>query len=244
MTRLPTPRWTPHGSADLGASAALFPLVGVLVGGAAAGIVWVLRSLLQFPATVGAIGAVATSILLTGFLHEDGLADVCDGVGGATAEKRREIMRDSRIGAFGATGLAVVVGSELSLLGSMSVERAILALISAHALGRFASVFLIRIGRQASGDASLAEPYLEGVDNRVLAVSALTALSVLILSSTPLWGLGMAVASIVVVVGSNGLFRRMFGGITGDCLGAVIKVVQIMTLCALAHPNFPTPFWR
>lgn len=244
LTRLPTPSWTPHSPADLGASAAFFPAVGALVGGFAAAVVWLLRSPLGFPPPVGAVAGIGVAVVITGFLHEDGFADVCDAFGGPTPEKRREIMRDSRIGAFGATGLAWLVGTELVLLASMPLERVAAALICAHTLGRFSSVLLIRIANRTTSAMSISTPYLDGVGNSVVAVSALTTFGVLSVSTNLIWAFGLGVLAVCVTMLARTTFNRLLGGVSGDCLGAANKVVQMLTLCTAAHPRFAAPFWR
>ena len=243
LTRIPTPAWTPSGPTDVGASAAFFPLVGLLVGGLASVALWVVRSLLDFPPMVGSLVCVGVAVVITGFLHEDGFADLCDALGGSSPQRRREIMRDSRVGAFGATGLVIVVGSELALLASLSVAGAVSALLCAHMTGRFASVLLLRVAKAPSDPSSVAKPYLEGVDNRMVFFATITEVAVLLVLSNVAWTSGILLGTVVAVVAAKRLFNRWLGGVSGDCLGALTKAIQLLVLCLAVHPKFPLPPW-
>ncbi|MEE3101345.1 MAG: adenosylcobinamide-GDP ribazoletransferase, partial [Pseudomonadota bacterium] len=109
LTRIPIPAWVGHAPDMLARAARWYPVVGALVG-LAAGAVYAGAATLGLAPLAGAALALAVSIALTGALHEDGLADTLDGLGGgATRERALEIMRDSRIGAYGAVGLGVAL---------------------------------------------------------------------------------------------------------------------------------------
>src|SRR3979490_251642 len=111
LTRLPTPAWESFQPSWLTQSARYFPLVGVLVGAINVGTWWILGHWLPAAVTVGLM--LAVSLLVTGAFHEDGFADVCDGFGGGTTQDRiLAIMKDSRIGAYGATCICVLLGLE------------------------------------------------------------------------------------------------------------------------------------
>jgi adenosylcobinamide-GDP ribazoletransferase len=243
LTRIPTPRWTPFAPSDLAASAAFFPLVGVVVGALSATAVWLLH-LGEFPPIVGAVAGVAIAIGVTGFFHEDAFADVCDAFGGYTPQRRREIMRDSRVGSFGATGVALMIVAEVGLLASMDVQRSVVALLCAHTVGRFASVLLTAWGTYVTDAESLAKPYADGITPAVLGFAAATTTLVVLFATNGWWVGGFALASIGLALLARSFFRNWLGGVTGDCLGAVNKVAQILTLCAAVHPRFPDPFWR
>jgi adenosylcobinamide-GDP ribazoletransferase len=244
LTRVPTPSWTPYAASDLAGSAAFFPLVGVLVASVSAALLWMLRSVLDFPPIVGAVAAVAVAVGITGFFHEDAFADVCDAFGGYTPQRRREIMRDSRVGSFGATGIGLMIAGEIGLLSGMSVSRAALALLCAHTVGRFASVLLTAWGTYVTDAESLAKPYAEGSTNGVLVFAAVSTFAVVVLATNVVWAAGFGIASIVLALAARRFFRGWLGGVTGDCLGAVNKVAQLFTLCAATHPRFPVPFWQ
>lgn len=238
LTRLPVPKTTPHAPADLAASAAFFPLVGVLVGSIAAGLLWVVRSVADFPPVVGALVAVSVAVTLTGFFHEDAFADVCDAFGGYTPERRREIMRDSRVGSFGATGIGIVMFGELALLSSLSVPAAVSAIICAHTVGRWASVLLTAAARYVSDPESLAKPYAEGISLSVVGFATLTASAVTVVATNLWWTVGLGIVTVALVASARWFFARWLGGITGDCLGAINKLMQVLVLCAATHPRF------
>ncbi|HZP83894.1 MAG TPA: adenosylcobinamide-GDP ribazoletransferase, partial [Chthonomonadaceae bacterium] len=114
LTRIPCPPWVDHAPDSLARSAVYFPVVGVLVGGLGA-LAYRLVACGYSPA-LAALAGLATTVLVTGAFHEDAFADVCDGFGGWTPERRREIMRDSRVGSFGVVGLALLLGMKVALL--------------------------------------------------------------------------------------------------------------------------------
>lgn len=115
LTRLPVPSAAEYQPVWLARSARYFPLVGVLVGFINAGVWWLCSHWLPKGVSVGLM--LAVSLLATGAFHEDGFADVCDGFGGGTtADRTLAIMKDSRIGAYGAIGIAVLLGLKWTAL--------------------------------------------------------------------------------------------------------------------------------
>ena len=104
LTRVPVPRVAAESEMEMGKATAFFPLVGVLVGAAAALVFWLLQKIVPVPTAV--LGAIIFTVIVTNAFHEDGLADTFDGFGGGwTRERVLEIMRDSRIGTYGGVAL-------------------------------------------------------------------------------------------------------------------------------------------
>ena len=121
LTRLPVPTGLRQVGGRLARSARYFPLVGVLVGALVA-LAFVIAHALS-TALVAAGVAIAVSLLVTGALHEDGLADTCDGLGGGTSRAHAlEIMRDSRIGTYGSAGLIISIALELRLPETRGID--------------------------------------------------------------------------------------------------------------------------
>src|SRR5580704_12648928 len=142
LTRLPTPAWADFQTNWLPQSARYFPLVGVLVGGINVGVWWLLGHWLPAAVTVGLM--LAVSLLVTGALHEDGFADTCDGFGGgATPDRVLSIMKDSRIGAYGAIGVSLMLGLKWTALAALPLALFPLVVIAAHAMSRWCAVGLI-----------------------------------------------------------------------------------------------------
>ena len=142
--------WVGFSPAMLRASAAHFPGVGWVVGGLTAGVFWVLLALLPAgPAAlwVAAVLSTVFSVMLTGAFHEDGLADLADGLGGsAQRERALDIMKDSRIGSYGALALVLAGATKLGLLALIaqhSVALAGAALFGAHVLSRLLPLWTV-----------------------------------------------------------------------------------------------------
>jgi adenosylcobinamide-GDP ribazoletransferase len=138
FTRLPIPRWVGYAPDWLQPATRYFPAVGIVVGLVTAGAYAL--SHYFWPQPVAVLIATAAGIYLTGALHEDGFADTCDGFGGGyTAERVIEIMKDSRIGAYGAIGIGLLLALKCVVLASLPGWSVIVALLAAHPLSRLAS---------------------------------------------------------------------------------------------------------
>jgi len=231
LTRLPPPDWVAYEPGGLARSARYFPLVGLVVGSLAA-LVWLIFAPV-LPAPMAAGLALAVLILATGALHEDGFADCCDGLGGgANRDKALEIMRDSRIGAYGAIGLVMVIGFRWTGLSTFDATEGALALILAPVLARGAMVVLLTFGDYARIDGA-ARDVKEGVTKPELAV-ALTICALVAIIAAGLIGL----LALVLVLAASALWlawlTHRLGGFTGDGLGAIEQIAQIVTLLCLA----------
>ena len=180
---------------------------------------------------------------MTGAFHEDGLADVADGLGGAADRTRAlEIMKDSRIGAFGAIALVLALGAKLALLATLAVQGAMAAataLLGAHVLSRLAPLFLIRwlpyVG--AEGAASKAKPLADAIGGGALGVGVLYAVpaaALLLLAHGVVQGIASLVACALGALYMARLLRRRLQGFTGDGLGATQQVCELAIYLALA----------
>ncbi|MEX0868933.1 MAG: adenosylcobinamide-GDP ribazoletransferase, partial [Nitriliruptoraceae bacterium] len=148
LTRVPVGS---HAAADPGGSAAWFPAVGLFVAGA--GILAYAVSVPWFGTSVAAILAVATTVMVTGAFHEDGLADFADGVwGGDTPARRLEIMRDSRLGTYGTVALVGELALRVALLSALDTGGFVQALVVAETAGRLAPLVVARVAPPARGD--------------------------------------------------------------------------------------------
>ena len=142
FTRLPIPGWVGFETAWLQHASRYFPLVGVVVAAIAAIVYY--AAALVLPAPVAAVLSTAASIYITGAFHEDGFADTCDGLGGGmTKERALEIMKDSRVGAYGAIGIVCMLATKLTALALLPPRVALAALFIAHPFSRLASTALI-----------------------------------------------------------------------------------------------------
>jgi adenosylcobinamide-GDP ribazoletransferase len=229
LTRLPCPSDTPYAPKDLAASIGWFSLVGVPVGVVVGLIAAGLRSAVT--PTFAAVIAVALGAAATGAFHEDGFADTCDAFGGYTPERRRDIMRDSRIGTFGGLGLIALFLAKVSALSEVVARlpwwRTLLVAVCAHTVSRAATVLAIKLIPPVNDPTSKTNSY------RVSFMRLLCALSV---PAVPLsvyvfrWDAAMLWGAIIVVMElASPFFRRFSDGISGDGLGAVNQVVEVLT---------------
>ena len=238
FTRLPIPGWVGFDPAWLNQASRYFPLVGVVVAVITAATYALAAWLL--PAPVAVILATAAGIYATGAFHEDGFADMCDGFGGGmTPERVLEIMKDSRIGAYGAIGTICMLGLKLTTLAMLPPLAAIGALLVAHPLSRLMATSLIwRLDyARAEGKAKPLAQKMSSTEFLIAATTAvIPALAVIALRWLPAAALlaGVVTAAIATFWLARKFVRRI-GGYTGDCLGAVQQVSEVMFyLCALA----------
>lgn len=244
FTRLPVPPPDPAETFDIGTMAPALPLVGAIIGLIGA-FVLLLGLALNLGGLIAGSLAVAAMIVATGGLHEDGLADAADSLGGYDAQRRLEIMKDSRIGSFGVLalvlGLLLRVGT-LEALSDASPWPAAAGLIAAAAASRLAGLWLLHAlpPARASGlSASAGRP-----DGRALllagaaAILMSAALVIPSLGTIPL--IGALLAASLATYGVQSLAMRLYGGQTGDVAGAAISLAEIAFLLALTI--FAPPF--
>jgi len=142
FTRLPVPAWVGHSQEALDRAARYFPLVGILVG-ALGGLTFLLAAL-ALPVSIALLFSMAATLLVTGAFHEDGLSDAVDGFGGGwTKPQVLAIMKDSRIGSYGALAVALMLLAKFNALYELPDEWIAPALVAAHAASRFCSTALI-----------------------------------------------------------------------------------------------------
>lgn len=224
MTRVPI-RSERLDPARLSRAAAWFPAVGLLVGGAA-----VLAYMFVVPhlaRTLAALIAVFVMVMITGGLHEDALADCADAFGGGwTREDKLRIMKDSRIGSFGAVAMILSLTSRVLLLAMMPAGAVVGYLISAQVLARWTPLplgALLKPAREHEGQGRR----LAGATSWLtvaLGTAIAIALTILILRASA-W---QPILTVAIVTGASGLYyKRRLGGITGDCMGATIQLSEI-----------------
>lgn len=236
--------WVGFSPAMLRASAAHFPGVGWLVGAVGGGVFLAAQAGLSgvAGAAVAALLSTAATVWMTGAFHEDGLADVADGLGGAADRARAlEIMKDSRIGAFGAIALVLALSLKIALLAVLAGQGAMsaaTALLGAHVLSRLAPLFLIRwLPYVGDEGASKAKPLADAIGGDALLVGVLYALpaaALLLLAHPPLQGVASLLACLLGALYMAALLRRRLQGFTGDGLGATQQVCELAIYLALA----------
>jgi adenosylcobinamide-GDP ribazoletransferase len=242
LTRCPVPSWVGHDPSWLNQCVRWFPLVGLLIGMVGAAVL-AAASLLWSPWVAAAL-AVASTVWLTGAFHEDGLADTMDALGGAVSRERAlEIMKDSRIGTYGAVALVLSLVLRVlllaGLLASSGVWPAALALVGVHTLARAAPVAVMASLPYAGDmDHAKAKPLATGVG----ASSAVWAVVLGLLLAgglafsdgrVPAWGMAVTAAALTAAVARRWIRHRIHG-YTGDTLGAIEQFCEWTAWLALA----------
>lgn len=234
LTRLPL-RKVAYDPNALSRSAAFFPVVGVAIG--ILGSIFYLWLVRHVPPTVAALSTVALFVLATGGLHEDGLADVADAFGGGWNRGQvLTILKDSRIGTFGALALVISVGMRVLLLANLPVDRFAAYVISGHVLCRWTSLplgYALPSARESSGQGARIARQISTTSFAI--GSVLTGIVVTYLLR---WSVWRPVACTLVVTIASGLYYwRRLGGVTGDCFGATNQLTEIAVyLCGVWHP--------
>ncbi|PZF77862.1 adenosylcobinamide-GDP ribazoletransferase [Aestuariivirga litoralis] len=225
LTRMPVPFVRTVDPPPLKDSMYMFPVVGAVVG-AIAGLALVLADLARLPELFCGLFALAIAAMITGAFHEDGLADVADGFGGGnTREERLEIMKDSRIGAFGTLTLIITILARASLLGALLVLKpgAIILLVAgAAAFSRALMVDLLWATRpaRANGLSAMAGQPTRNTTLLALGIGGLFAGVGGSLVLTPEAGVLALVAGGLALAMVRGLAMKKIGGQTGDVCGA------------------------
>ncbi|MBV8278523.1 MAG: adenosylcobinamide-GDP ribazoletransferase [Verrucomicrobia bacterium] len=233
LTRLPVGRFLEFREEQVASSTIYFPIVGALIG-LAGGLALLTSAAL--PSFVAVLISMLITVCLTGGLHEDGLADSADGlIGGQNPQRRLEIMRDSRIGAYGALALWFSLTAKLTLVQSLlavNLVTAISASVIAHCLGRAATVALLTCLPYARIEHSKSSDFGNNVTFRQLALVLIFAI-VLSLFLLRLEGVFCLTAALAVTFVCGLYFKDKIGGITGDCLGAANQLVELSAYLSL-----------
>jgi len=233
LTVLPLPRSAVSG--DLGRAAGWFPIVGVILGGALAAAA--IGADVVTPPAVAAVLVVALWAGLTGGVHLDGLGDALDGLGGGwDRDEALAIMRDAGVGAYGVTGIALVLALKLAALLSLPDDLLWRALILAPVLGRLAPLLLARFCPPARTEgAGHAFALTVGTSGLVMAAAVAALVS---FGLVGVWGTLLLATATAGAGAFAAYLRRRLGGLTGDCLGALVEVTEaamLVLLCALAY---------
>jgi adenosylcobinamide-GDP ribazoletransferase len=234
LTRIPCGTAGGH-DAGLRWASAWFPVVGFLLGFLAS-LVWV--GLSRAGGAVAAVATVAVLALATGAFHEDGLADTADALGGAyDRDKLFAILKDSRIGSFGATALVLVLGLRIACLARLG-SGAVGGLVLAETASRAFPVWLMTaLPYVTAADASRSKPVVHAKLAQALVATIFTALAAALLGAAHLvaWrplGIALLLAGAATLL-CGWRFRVRAGGITGDFLGATQQIVNALILLGL-----------
>ena len=233
FTRLPVPQSLPYSSEILHFSRKYFPLVGVIIGSLAALTIYLTN--LVLPLSLAVILSVVITVLATGAFHEDGFADCCDGFGGGWQKQQvLSIMKDSRVGTYAVVGLLLLLSIKIvSLieLGNVSLTLLFVVYINGHSLSRLGASLCVD---------SL--DYVQDVEKSKIKSMALQKLSIanliysflfispfflLLLVINPIYIFSLVLMGFTFLLGVR-YFKQRIGGFTGDCLGAMQQVLEII----------------
>jgi adenosylcobinamide-GDP ribazoletransferase len=223
----------PPSPGALGRAARWFPFIGLCLGGMVAGGHWALLQV--FPPLLAAALTVAVWAALTGGLHLDGLADCCDGllVAATTPERRLEIMRDPRLGAFGAIGLALFLILKVVAIAALSTPYLLLVFVAAAITARW---LIVLVARQPLARADgLAAEFQSGLTRSTFWLAAILPAMLALASVFGPTRLFLAVAlAHVAAFAVLALARARLGGVTGDVFGLVVEVAELTVLLTFA----------
>ena len=243
LTRVPVHPRRAVRAPDLPSAVPWFPIVGMLVGlvvgGAYAG------GAQLWPRPLAATIAVTIGIVVTGAFHDDGLADMVDAFGGGyTRDDVLRILKDSRHGTFGVSALVVVMAVRVTSISSLGPRDALFAIVAAHALGRAGAVALMGLAPLGAAN-GLGASYASELRRSQVIRGAVAGLAISI-AALAVWGLVAAAFVAIAAALVAWLARRKVGGVTGDVLGALAIIGELLTLLvasAVIHRHGPTLGW-
>ncbi|MBM3972123.1 MAG: adenosylcobinamide-GDP ribazoletransferase [Planctomycetes bacterium] len=237
LTRLPLPGGMNRPDADLTllrSAVIFFPLVGGLIGLVTGSVVWAALHVWR-PFVAVTVGLIAEA-LLTGGFHEDAVADCCDAFGGGwTRDDVLRIMKDSRVGSFGALGLMLAVLLRGGCLLALPADHLIPAVVASAVVGRWAILLLMAVSQPVPHRDGLAKDVAQRIGWPELVVGTLLALPgiVVIGWAEPVpTGLGVTAVAVVALIWTGYVLGRI-GGMTGDCLGCGCYLGQCVFLLAI-----------
>ncbi len=231
LTIMPLPFSVRCGKEDLGRSTALFPLAGLTIGALLAGLNWLISPWLARPLCDALL--ITALAVLTGGLHLDGLADVCDGLAARGGRERfLAVMKDSQVGAIGAAGLVLCLLLKWQALVAVPIELKWQALLVFPVLARFGQVLTLTGARHARQD-GLGAAFVPGAGGGALFLAFLT------VASAAVWLLGfkgVAALTVVCLLTAAGrlFFRHRLGGFTGDTIGCISELNEITALMIIS----------
>jgi len=228
FTRIPCPKWVDHSPEILNKSSRYFSLVGILVGSISA-LLYTISSFV-FPPDIAIIISMITSVWVTGAFHEDGFADVCDGFGGGwTKDKILTIMKDSRLGTFGVSGLVFILS--LKFLALYHLQKTTinipLIIIAGHAISRFIATILLYTHTYVRDiDTAKVKPTTQQMSTKSLLISMVFGIIPLLFFKNYMVFL-VIIPLLLAYWYMGSFFKKWIGGQTGDCAGALQQIAEV-----------------
>jgi len=237
LTRIPVPAMPGFNESDLNYSVKYFPLIGMLTGAFGALVYWLCSQGMQ--PDVALILSMGSTIYITGCFHEDGLADSADGLGGCWDKERAlTIMKDSRIGSYGAAALFMVLMTKYQALAHLPVMMMPVTLVVGHSLSRYAAVLVIATQNYVRADGKV-PPFTAMSPAAILVASIFGLLPFVCLLTQLLWAL---IPVAIVWIWFSLKLKKRLGGYTGDCLGAMQQITEVVFYLSLLVLG--GPLWK
>lgn len=229
LTRIPIPASVDFEQSKLNHASRYFPLVGWVIGLVCGFVYWFFS--LHFPAAIAILLSMLVSVLITGCFHEDGLADTCDGFGGGwSAQQKLSIMKDSRVGTYGATSIWFVLTLKFVLL--LHLDNVLLALLVAHSVSRSVATSLIYFLPYVSDDSNAkVKPLAETTSKNDCLISLVIGLAALFLVSHVFVSLVVSLLLSYFVI--RFVLLKQIKGFTGDTLGATQQLTELIVYLVL-----------
>jgi len=226
-TRIRVPKNLMYSDEILNRSTRFFPFIGWIVGGIGAFAFYGFQFV--FPIELAILLSMLTTIFITGAFHEDGFADFCDGFGGGyTKERILTIMKDSRIGTYGSIGLIGMLATKFMGLNAIEPLHIPIVLVASHAVSRLMPVILIYTSEYSREDATSKTKPIgkkgKGID---LLIALIFGLALLVLLPF-LFTLTILPVLLLITIVFRKYINRKIGGYTGDCLGALQQISEVV----------------
>lgn len=228
FTRIPVPEIRDFKQEYSEKSSRYLPLIGIIVGGMGAVIYW--GSSRYLPENIAVVLSIISTIIITGGFHEDGFADSCDAFGGGwSKEQILKIMKDSRVGSFGVLGIVMILLLKYQLLVSLiPVTSMIFVIISAHSISRVCAISLLLYSSYVRQD----ESSKSKSSSQKISFAAMNFAFVIAITPLLLFQKFSIFYSLIPCLLTAFLmslyFKKRIGGFTGDCLGAVQQVTEVV----------------
>ncbi len=235
LTIIPVPRRRETDSEEVGRSIVYFPVVGGIIGLILVGLNWLLGLLLPAAVVTGLL--IVALVVISGALHLDGLADTCDGIAGhKTVEARWQVMRDSRVGAFGIIGIFLLLLLKYVTLGSVPQNWLMATLVLMPVVSRWAMVYAVFTYPYARPD-GLGKAFKQGTSWQGFAIATVITLAAVIglarltnVAYFYLAGPAIMFGVWVIVIALAAYLKRKFSGLTGDSYGTINEVAEVAVL--------------
>jgi len=231
LTIFPTPLRRAISAEDFGQSLAYFPLVGLVLGALLLGLYYGLA--LVLPLSVVSAMLIIALVILTGVHHLDGFVDTCDGVvAGKSREERLAIMSDTRVGAFGIAGIALLLLLKYVSLSSVPMLTALLLMPTLSRWAIVSTIFTFPYARESG----MGLHFKQGATWQRFIVATVIALAVAVILLN-WWGLVLMAALWLIIFGVASYLRSRLGGLTGDNYGAINELAEVLVLLLLIFPG-------